>query len=165
MKSKKITYLLICCVAAVWGIVFHRIFTGMASEEIPFTPETTTHESYFNMVDHANDNIALNLAYNDPYSPGIDQMEVTSNNHVEQFNTLRTVQQRVSQNVNWAGVIYSGQIFNPIAKRHVAIISVNGLEVMLSQGESVNGLKFIKRVGDSIKVEYQNATKFLSINR
>ncbi|MGQ7855238.1 hypothetical protein ACUN24_13470 [Pedobacter sp. WC2501] len=161
MKSKKMTYLLICCVAGVWGIIFYRVFAGMTAEDTVQPNSRTTREPFFNMVDHAKDNVILEMGYNDPFALGgsePEQVKVSTN-----VQALPPMPVPIKPQVNWSGIIYSGQIYNRIEKRHVAIISVNGKEVMLSEGERANGLKFIKRIGDSIKVEYQNATKYLSI--
>ncbi|WP_230145345.1 MULTISPECIES: hypothetical protein [unclassified Pedobacter] len=160
MKSKKMTYLLICCVAGVWGIIFYRVFTGMATEDSAKVNTRTAREPYFNMIDHAKDVVVLEMNYSDPFASGSSEPVNVPVSSVQAFVPMAAP---IKPQVNWSGIIYSGQIFNRAEKRHVAIISINGKEVMLSEGERANGLKFIKRVGDSIKVEYQNATKFLSI--
>ncbi|NII83304.1 MULTISPECIES: hypothetical protein [unclassified Pedobacter] len=162
MKSKKTTYILICCVAGVWGIIFYRVFAGLAAEDnIPVNSKTIK-EPYFNMTDHANDQVTLEMGYTDPFALANSAPEPIVKSAVP---VLPSMPVPIKPQVNWTGIIYSGQIYNRTEKKHVAIISVNGKEVMLSEGERANGLKFIKRVGDSIKVEYQNATKFLSIKQ
>jgi hypothetical protein len=160
MKSKKMTYLLICCVAGVWGIIFYRIFTGMATEDSAELSTRTAREPYFNMIDHAKDAVVLEMGYSDPFASGYSE---PANTPALSVQALPSMPLPTKPKVNWSGIIYSGQIYNRIEKRHVAIISINGKEVMLSEGERANGLKFIKRIGDSIKVEYQDAVKYLSI--
>lgn len=160
MKSKKMTYLLICCVAGVWGIIFYRIFTGMAPEDTVQLNSRTVREPFFNMVDHAKDAVVLEMGYGDPFAAGNSEPAPVV---ASSMPVMPSMPPPMKSQVNWSGIIYSGQIYNRVEKRHVAIISVNGKEVMLSEGEKANGLKFIKRVGDSIKVEYQNTTKYLSI--
>ncbi|MFD2581619.1 hypothetical protein ACFSR6_03895 [Pedobacter vanadiisoli] len=162
MKSKRTTYILICCVAGVWGIIFYKVFAGLAAEDSIPVNSRTIKEPYFNMIDHAKDQVTLEMGYADPFALITSAPEPI----VKSAAPVRpSMPVPVKPQVNWAGIIYSGQIYNRTEKTHVAIISVNGKEVMLSEGERANGLKFIKRVGDSIKVEYQNATKFLSIKQ
>lgn len=156
------TYLLICCVAGVWGIIFYRVFAGMTGEDAVQPNSRTTREPFFNMVDHAKDDVMLAMGYSDPFALASPEPETIVKSAAP---VLTSMPRPIKPQVNWSGIIYSGQIFNRAEKRHVAIINVNGQEVMLSEGERANGLKFIKRVGDSIKVEYQNATKFLSIKQ
>lgn len=114
------------------------------------------------MTDHAKDQVILEMSYADPFALANSEPEPIVKSAAP---VLPSAPIPIKTQVNWTGIIYSGQIYNPTEKKHVAIISVNGKEVMLSEGERSNGLKFIKRVGDSIKVEYQNATKFLSIKQ
>jgi hypothetical protein len=160
MKSKKMTYLLICCVAGVWGVIFYRVFDGLAAEDSAPLNSRTIKELYFNMTDHAKDPVILEMDYSDPFA--------LANSAPEPLVKLAgpvspPMPMPIKPQVNWSGIVYSGQIYNRAEKRQVAIISINGKEVMLSEGERANGLKFIKRIGDSIKVEYQHATRFLSI--
>ncbi len=162
MKSKRTTYLLICCVAGVWGIIFYRVFSGLNTEDnLPLNLRTTK-EPYFNMVDHTKDQVVLEMNYADPFALTNPEPEPVVKPSTQ---IITSSPAPFKPQVNWSGIIYSGQIYNRAEKRHVAIISVNGQEVMLSEGERANGLKFIKRIGDSIKVEYQNATKYLSIKQ
>lgn len=154
------TYLLICCVAGVWGIIFYRVFDGLAAEDSTPLSARTIKESYFNMTDHAKDKVILEMGYADPFALTNSEPEPLVKTSGP---ALPPIPMPIKPQVNWSGIIYSGQIYNRAEKRQVAIISVNGKEVMLSEGERASGLKFIKRVGDSIKVEYQNAIKFLSI--
>ena len=157
------TYLLICCVAGVWGIIFYRFFAAMSTEDDRPLNTHVLRKTYFNMTDHAKDPVVLEMDYSDPFASGYSEPE-----NVPVFSErmpLPMVAVQAKPMVNWSGIVYSGQIYNRIEKRHVAIISIDGQEVMLSEGEKRKGLKFIKRVGDSIKVEYQNATRYLSIIR
>lgn len=162
MKSKKTTYLLICCVAGIWGIILYRVFAGLAAEDNMPVSSRIIKEPYFNMIDHAKDLVTLVMDYSDPFALTASAPEPVAKPAAP---IIPSTPAPFKPQVNWSGIIYSGQIYNRAEKRHVAIISVNGQEVMLSEGESANGLKFIKRIGDSIKVEYQNATKYLSIKQ
>ena len=162
MKDKKMTYLLICCVAVVWALIFYRVFAGMAADEPDMPIIRNPKTAYFNRIDHAGDTVLLDLSYSDPFSkPSIE----TSTEPVmaEAVTALNPQATPVKIKPDWSGITYSGQLYNGVQRRHVAIINVKGREVMLSEGERGEGLKFIRRVGDSIKVEYQGVSRFLSI--
>jgi hypothetical protein len=162
MKDKKMTYLLICCVAVVWGVIFSRVFSGMASESPGVAVNKSFKEPYFNRVDHAGDTVLLDLSYSDPFSSSY--VEPASERVAERTGPVSQLSmQPLKPKTDWSGIVYSGQLYNSSQHRHVAIISVKGREVMLSEGERGEGLKFIKRVGDSIRVEYQGTSRYLSI--
>ncbi|OWK68854.1 hypothetical protein [Pedobacter sp. AJM] len=161
MKGKKMTYFLICCVALVWGIIFRQIFLGSQDNDTFPITQHVSHEPYFNMVDHADDKVKLDMAHGNPFqTTALMEKDILAD---EPYAKPLEIKSIVKPKVNWSGISYKGQIYNTTEKRHVAIIAVNGKEVMLSEGEGADGLKFIKRTGDSIKVEYQHAITYLSI--
>lgn len=164
MKDKKMTYLLICCVAVVWGVIFYRVFSGIASEAPELPVAKSAKGAYFNLVDHAGDTVRLDLSYSDPFSENYTEAPAEA---LPERNTSISQAPVVSlkPKTDWSGIVYSGQLYNSAQRRHVAIINVKGREVMLSEGERGEGLKFVKRIGDSIKVEYQGASRYLSIIR
>ena len=57
---------------------------------------------------------------------------------------------------------YSGFIYNPAAKTTISIISVNGKNAMIADGEVAEGVKLIKNMKDSIKISYRNKIRFIS---
>jgi len=160
MKGKKVTYFLICCVALVWGVIFREVFLGAADDsELP-VPTSAIREPYFTKVDHSKDKFSLNLNDDDPFmSFSVIEPEPLSEVSPAPLNVKLVTKPLV----NWSAISYKGQIYNKTEKKHVAIVSINGKEVLLSEGEKAEGLKFIKRSGDSIKVEYQKAITYLSI--
>lgn len=160
MKGKKMTYFLICCVVLVWGVIFREIFLGSTENTDDPVMRHPVREPFFNRVDHALDKVSINMTHEDPFQAfSFMQEEVPM--EIESKPILNNIP--VKPKMNWTGISYKGQIYNKTEKRHVAIIAINGKEIMLSEGEGAEGLKFIKRTGDSIKVTYQNATTYLSI--
>lgn len=162
MKDKKTTYLLICCVAVVWGVIFYRVFAGMAAEEPVEAVQRTFKEPYFNIKDHAGDTVQLDLSYADPFS------NADSEPILLPAEEGKTVVSRMPvgpsrAKIDWSGINCVGQLYNSSQRKHIAIINIKGREVMLGEGERGEGLRFIKRVGDSIRVEYQGASRYLSI--
>lgn len=144
----------------VWGVIFREIFLGSIENTDDPVTRHPVREPYFNRVDHAQDKVSIDLTHEDPFRAfSFIQEKVPI--AIESKPILNNIP--VKPQMNWTSISYKGQIYNKTEKRHVAIIAINGKEVMLSEGEGAEGLKFIKRAGDSIKVTYQNATTYLSI--
>lgn len=165
MKSKNTVYVLILSVAIVWGVIFYKIFSGMPEEEVVGSSAGMTNRlEYFNLVDHRNDDFDRSESLWDPFS-GL------SANKPEEQVVVQAAYSGIATNVripevpplNWSGIIYRGYVVNPVNKQKVALITVNGKEAMLSEGESFSGLKLLKCGMDSIKVSYQKSVKYLSI--
>ncbi|WP_199119346.1 hypothetical protein [Pedobacter sp. ASV28] len=162
MKGKALTYVLMACVAAVWGIIFYRIYLSVAEDEPTIATAPTTKVAYFKMVNHANDTVKLDLAYRNPFE---EKNFVNIEEKADRSGPVTKIAapQMLKPQVNWSGIIYSGYISNPSSKQKLAILSVNGKETLLVEGQSANGLKLLKYLGDSIKVQYQGETKHIRI--
>ncbi len=164
MKSKKFTYVLMVCVAAVWGIIFYRIFVAVAEEDTPIMAGPVAKTPYFKMVNHEEDPVSLDLNYRNPFSgaaTGFVEEKIVPAVRVNVPASPPSFMPKPQ--VNWSGIIYSGYISNPSTKQKLAILSINGKEAMLAEGQSANGLKLLKHAGDSVRVLYQGETKYIRI--
>ncbi|MBB6273349.1 hypothetical protein HDF26_003809 [Pedobacter cryoconitis] len=165
MKGKKFTYLLIVCVAGVWGIIFYRIYAGLQQEDgLPVSTVSKGKPEYFKLVNHETDKVVLNLNYRDPFAEILVGMKVVNEpvtpNPVKLLVTPAAMPRPM---VNWSAIQYTGYINNPSTKSRIAIIKVNGVEGMLTEGQSLEGFKLLRNAGDSVKVQYQNSTKYISL--
>jgi len=167
MKGKKFTYLLIVCVAGVWGIIFYRIYAGLGQEdELPVSSMRKGKPEYFKLINHETDREVLNLNYRDPFAATAIVTEVKSSiDPLDASHQVKVLAMSAMPKpmVNWSAIQYTGYINNPITRSRIAIIMVNGKEGMLTEGQSLGGLKLIKHAGDSVKVQYQNSTKYISL--
>lgn len=164
MKSKKFTYVLMACVAAVWGIIFYRIYVAVNEEETPIASGPVAKAAYFKMVNHQEDRVVLDLNYRNPFAGGqASFVPAEKDVPVAAIKAMPQAPFMPKQQVNWSGVLYSGYINNPTTKQKLAILSVNGKETMLAEGQSANGLKLLKHAGDSVRVQYQGETKYIRI--
>jgi hypothetical protein len=65
--------------------------------------------------------------------------------------------------MNWSFISYSGYIRNPASKKLIALVSINGQNLTLAEGETKNQVKLLKNLRDSIKISYEGKTKFIVI--
>lgn len=165
MKNKAFTYLLIVCVAAVWGLIFYQIYKGLNDEELPSLKSSTVKTAYFNEINHLNDTVTLNLNYPDPFfasSSDAYQEKKIIENMLKVPVTIKAppVQKPL---INWTAIQYTGYINNPANKQKLAMLNIQGKEALLAEGQSANGLKLIKHLGDSVRVQFQGETKYIRI--
>ncbi|MDN3588079.1 hypothetical protein QWY86_15455 [Pedobacter aquatilis] len=165
MKTKSTVYVLIACVAAVWGIIFFKVFTGISGEEEgQVTQERAKKIEYFNLVDHREEISELESASRDPFK-GLEYKQQENDLTVEKPGLVPApvMPLAAKPQVNWSGIYYRGYISNPGSKQKIAMLSVNGKEAMLSVGESFGGVKLLAYATDSVKVSYQQAVKYIII--
>lgn len=158
-------YLLIVCVAGVWGIIFSKIYSGLNTEEdFPVLTGKNKKVDYFNLTDHISDTFDRATSYRDPFSVEEVIPEEKVSQEIRGYSGIVPAAPiNTKPPVNWSVVKYSGYISNPMTKQKVAIMYINGKEAMLSEGQSAEGLKLIRFAGDSVKVSYQQATKYILI--
>lgn len=165
MKDKRTIYLLIGCVAAVWGVIFFKVYANAsADDEVKFMPVKGKKTGYFNLVDHRYDQLDSISNYRDPFvfkQVGNEEEDLIPDGELPKIALPLVIP--VKPIVNWSGIFYKGYIRNPLSKEKVVLIVVNGQEAMLQEGQSFSGLKLIRYAGDSIQVLYQQSTKYILI--
>lgn len=162
MKNKKITYILIFSVVALWGIIFYRIFIAMGDKEETIVQVPAKKAAYFKMVNHQNDQVLLTFDYRDPFT-SINAIEPITPAQSQNTAPMPIPLPIAKPVVNWSAISYTGYINNLNTKQKLAMLSVNGKELMLAEGQDLNGVKLLKYAGDSIKVKYQNETRYIRL--
>lgn len=155
------TYLLLCAAAAVWGIIIYRLVSARAGEEdqAEFLHPPVVHEAYDKYLPKK-DTTHLALSYRDPF-PG-KRMEPEQQQKPAAGTVPVTKPFKPSPPpVNWSGIRYSGYFVNPKTKRIIAILTVNGKERMIAEGESLEGVKLLKNSLDSILVSWMGEKKYI----
>lgn len=160
VKNKKLTYLLICAVAVVWGVVLYRVFFkgGEDDYKLKEQPIVDKHELYDQYVLHR-DTFKLALNYRDPFL-GLPEAppKVTD---VGSTNNTNFIPPPVKPAIDWSAIKYSGYIINPVTKKIITILVVRGKEQMVSDGELFEGVKLLKNKRDSILVFWQGKQKHI----
>jgi len=161
MKSKKMIYLLISCVAVIWGMIIYRIYVQVKPSD----------EMQISQVKQKSISITINNHSDDTYQLYLDRDPFAAYSFVSsvapaiQTSALPVVNRatKISTPVNWPVITYSGYIKNPKSNQKITIISLNGKEIMLRDGEVAQGVKLIKNYGDSIQLSFMQTTKHLKL--
>ncbi|TKC12050.1 hypothetical protein FA048_00070 [Pedobacter polaris] len=163
MKNKKFTYLLLISVVALWGIIFYRVFNSMAAEDTPILSANTTKVAYFNMVNHEEDQVSLRLDYRNPFSENSQEIvhEIAKSPSIA--IAAAPMHMNIKVPVKWNAIQYTGYINNPINKKKVAMLTLDGKEFMLTEGQQLHGVKLVKYATDSVKLQYQNEKKYIKL--
>jgi hypothetical protein len=169
MKNKAMVYILGFMVAIIWGIIIYRIVAAVNKDDEPALPIVGAPAKKEPLDEHelVRDTNTLKLNYRDPFGqakPGKDTVQLPVSKLIRSTVPL-TFKPAVSKpTINWSFIKYSGYIRNPRTKQLIALMNINGKSLMLSEGESAEQVKIVKNMKDSIKVAYNNHTKFIAIN-
>jgi len=161
MKSKKLTYFLIAIVLGVWGLILYRIFDAVGdNDDAVATVAVKQQKEAFNDFILPKDTVKLLLNYRDPF--GITKPRDTTV-RVSKTISLKSTAAPAKPAMNWSFISYSGYIRNPSSKKLIALVSINGQNVTLAEGETKSQVKLLKNLRDSIKISYGGKTKFIVI--
>ena len=161
MKNKKLTYFLIFIVLVVWGMIIYRIFdaAGGNDDTTPIASVKPAKEPY-NDFTIPKDTTHLLLNYRDPF--GLIKLKDTVGLAVVHHPKSK-VQLISKPAMSWSFIQYSGYIRNPSSKKLIALVSINGKNEMLLEGDTKDQVKLIKNLRDSIKISFNGKTKFILI--
>ncbi len=148
---------------ALWGIIFYRIFMAMGDKEEEVVQGKPQKIAYFKMVNHQKDRVLLTFDYRDPFASLQNVEVITHPVGPNQLSNSLPAPILVKAMVNWSAITYTGYINNLNTKQKLAMITLNGKELMLAEGQSLNGIKLLKHAGDSIRVAYQKETKYIRL--
>jgi len=160
MKNKKITYVLGLAVLVVWGMITYRIVNAYsANDDDNATPVVNPVKEAYNDFSIPKDTTHLMLNYRDPF--GLVRQKDTARSIVTRTRARAVLP--VEKTMDWSFIRYSGYMLNPATKRLIALVSINGQNITLSEGQTKNEVKLIKNLRDSIKISFQGKTKFIGI--
>jgi len=161
MKNKKLTYFLIAVVAGVWGLILYRVFSAVGnSDDDPAAAIVVPKKEAYNDYAIPKDTTKLLLNYRDPF--GMVKQKDTATK-VARVILPKNIPVTVKPGINWSFITYSGYIRNPSSNKLIALVSINGQNTTMAEGEIRNQVKLLKNLKDSIKVSYAGKTKFIVI--
>jgi type II secretory pathway component PulC len=148
--KKKLTYLMLPAVIAIWGIIFYRIFFANAADDVPAMNERTT------VIDSKDgnavpDTFSIIASYRDPFLGKMVSNEVHRNTQ-QTVNSEPKQIKPVPVQTPWPSVSYSGMIKNRQSSVQLAMLQVNGQSYTVKAGEAIEGVKVTKIYRDSVEI-------------
>ena len=163
MKNKMLTYLLGLIVLAVWGLIIYRVFYAVSGDDDDDSPAVLSKavKEPYNDFNIPKDTTRLLLNYRDPF--GLVSFKDTTATTVKISHHKVAVPSPLKPGLDWNFIQYSGYIQNPGSKKLLALVTINGKNEMLSEGEIKDNVKLLKNMRDAIKVSFNGQTKIISI--
>ncbi len=168
MKSKTTTYILLAGVLVIWGWVFYTIFNGLNSDED--SSYSMPEKKVVQTIKEEKEDVFVLLAnYRDPFLGGTSSAISNSNSGNTNFsNNTTTVQIKRQPKVeikkeptDWSFLDYIGIVNNKETNKQVGLLIISGKEYMVNDKDIINEVIVLKKVKDSIWVEYRGEKKWL----
>ncbi|QKJ31054.1 hypothetical protein HQ865_15260 [Mucilaginibacter mali] len=162
MKSKKMVYVLGGLVTLVWGLIIYRVFAAVYhnDDKIPLPVTTSTFKEPYDDHSLKPDTSKLTMSYRNPFSNEAKKDTTT----VKVRADVKITKPVLPPAINWGFIKYSGFVRNPSSKKLVALVTINGRNTMLQEGETQDKVKLIKNMQDSIRISYNGTTKFIKLD-
>lgn len=162
LKGKTATYLLIAAVAAVWGLIIYRVFASIG-DDVPVSTSALPGKKV-PLDDYAfkPDTTKLLLNYRDPFGKSSTETTQDTSKSKRRSSKVALTATPVKPEITWPAISYGGYIQNPESKKLIALLHINGRNVMLTEGESADGVKLIKNLKDVVNLQYQGKSRSFS---
>ena len=151
MKNKTLTYILLIVVALIWYQVFFRV-TGNLFSEDEVVVQSNNQGSFMAAVER--DTFDLQANYRDPFGEAKKVAEVPINNQPQP--PIKNKPRPAAPKTVWPPIEYYGMVKRTESKTPLAILKVDGIQLMLRRGEEMFNEITLKEIGrDSIQVLYK----------
>lgn len=163
MKGSRLTFVLLALAGAVWGMILLRVIRTMANDQPLSADPATAAEKVFARRP-VSDTFSLLAAYDDPFKGRVEVTEhvpVAQPSFVDDRRLPVAAEQKEIRKPLDSVAVYLGLISNREQGRKVAVLRLNGHEFLLSEGQTVEGIRMVEERGDSLKVIFEHKIKWL----
>ena len=155
MKNKALTYILLIVVAIVWYQVFFRVKGNWFGEDEELAEtQVIAHD----LPSLARDTVELDVSYRDPF--GITKRKAVNLDLNAQSLAQAKRPKPQKQQIVWPVITYFGMLQKTYSNKPLAIVSMDGIRLMLRKGEEVfDGVYIVKITRESITLKYKKELK------
>ncbi|MDJ1486102.1 hypothetical protein QNI16_36810 [Cytophagaceae bacterium YF14B1] len=172
MKNKPLTFFLLLAVASVWGIIFYRVFASLSEEPVtssfeekPQHPSVYPIEDSYQLLGNYRDPFLGNNAEKVQDEAGSIRKPQPTLTHYSSTSADRAggsvSEKEMAARTQLAQLSYMGIIQNAASGQKVCLVSFQGKERILREGETLEGIVLKKATPDSILVSIQNIKLYL----
>lgn len=162
MKNRKITYLLILTVFALWGGIVYKIMHGEGIDEQEVNTFISVSNSDTSEISVNMNSMKLGNSSRNPFLLA----NAGDTGTIFKLTQIRRKQKVLPQHtIKWSDISYIGFTSNINNKYKLAILRISGMECTLGENQSYSGYKVLKILGDSLKIEYRGSRKIIKISQ
>lgn len=146
MKSKFVKYLLIAGVSLVWSLIIYRVIDTTSGDAGFKTPASIPGVNIYNYPSQKK--YILVKQYADPFLKEYAPKDLVI--------TAKDTMQRIAPPppVDMSFIKYLGMVSNIDKNRKVGMLSINGVDYMVGEGDEVQGVKVVRVREGEVQVRY-----------
>ena len=155
MKDKRVNYILIPVVLAVWGIVFYKIFGSLSGSH---KVAVINYDDKSSMQEQEDSSFKLIADYRDPFQG--ESFETASKQRPRGSDAKSKVtNEEKSPETKWPAINFLGTIKKQ--KEIFAIMKIHNKTFTMKKGEEIENVKMLMIMKDSVQIQYQGTTKII----
>lgn len=156
MKSKPVIYLLGFMVLCIWGIIVYRIYVSVHGDATDGLPISRTEKLKKEKVPKLYpDTFKLLLDYPDPFTGAAARKPAAIRPLARVSGVVPLLKPAIPALNPVQQLKYLGYVANGKGDRLVAIVSYQGKEKMMKEGDTLKQMKVLKIKKDAVMVSYQ----------
>ncbi len=157
MKNKKVTYLLVPVVIAIWLYVFYTLFWNKDKTNIGTVPFTNSARQS-KLMQIPLDTFSISAAYRDPF---LDRNYVSERTTNIPTHVVKAVPVTIQATTAWPKIAYFGIIKNQTGNKQLALLQINGKQRRVQLNESIDEIQLITTTKDSVQVKFGKELKYV----
>jgi hypothetical protein len=162
MKDKKTTILLLVAVGLVWGFAMYQLISAFLGKDDYSRPKTMLADT--SVVNFVEDSFSLDLKYRDPFLGKIYRAEKPSGNRVINKTPAKVINKpepEIKKHVDLSFIKYIGLIKNQNNGKQVSILSINGKDYFMLEGQIEMEITLKRNMIDSVEIVYLGTQYFI----
>jgi hypothetical protein len=154
MDNKYFKFILIGAVILVWGGIIYRIIYGLSPGDAPANVRISMPKPEMRLTI---DTFYLNADYTDPFLPEEDSVNIDSGSKRSNITpvSIGVSKEHLTQETVAAVIQFNGVIANPSKKKRVAIVTTQGKEFLVNEGDKIDNIRIFKIGKNSIYLFYK----------
>lgn len=141
----------------VWGVVFYQLYVYLFSSPTYVTNEI---KEVVDVDQIKMDTFSIVANYRDPFLD--KKITFSQPKTIATTNSTKITYTKNSKEKKWPTLTYNGMIKNNNSDKRVGIVTINGKEYMVKEGDVYHEVKFMVINKNEIKVNFQNETQLIS---
>jgi len=169
VNKKKVNYILIPLVLLIWGGVIYTAINGLSNNDDGYVINQALPE--VNMDQIKSDSFTLLANYRDPFlkrryysTTSTKNRSSTTNGSKSITNLKKTSKVEKKETMNWNFISYHGKIKNQQTTKNVGMLTIKGKDYLINEGETIEEVRLVKLLEDSIKVSYRENYAYIKKN-
>jgi hypothetical protein len=161
-SDKRLLYVLVPAVLAVWGIIGWQIFVGLGPQKLTRFKQKPAPQA---TVDKASRSLSLN--YPDPFGrlhAGVQRPKPTTPQHGNSPATAKAkpAAEKPKETAKpWPPLRYLGQVKNLTTRKTSAILQLNGSTETVATGSSWQEITVLQCTNDSVQVRFAKEKRWV----